>query len=172
MRTLVIGYGNPSRRDDGLALHVLDGLRARWGRPGPTPLGDNWEDLGAAQDSLFLQQLAPELAATLAEYDRVILIDAALPEAPEAVHCEEIVPGYRMAAVSHHMEPAALLALTGRLYGRTPVGVLVSVRGHDFDFGDELSPAAAAAVPAAVECVASLIGSRDLARALRPRHQG
>jgi hydrogenase maturation protease len=157
VRSLVIGYGNSSRRDDGVALHVVNALRARWGQPSLPHLSDGWDELGGVRDSLFLQQLAPELAATLVLYGRVIFVDASLPAAPEPVHVEEVAARYRLAAISHHLEPAVLLALTARLYGRAPQGFLVSVRGHDFDFGEELSPETAAAVPQAVERVAALI---------------
>ncbi len=156
MRVLVIGYGNASRRDDGAALHAINALRARWGQA-PLPAGsDGCEELGGERDTLFLQQLTPELAATLAEYDRAVFVDAALPQAQEPVRVEPIAPGYRMGAISHHMEPAALLALTGQLYGRSPAGWLVSIWGHDFNFGEELSPETASAVPAAAERIAAL----------------
>lgn len=157
MRPLVIGYGNPSRRDDGVALHVVNALRARWGRPALGPLSDGWDDLQGTYDSLFLQQMTPELAETLAQYDLVVFVDAALPETEEAVRAVPVTPALRMAAVSHHMEPAALLALAEQLYGRAPVGWLVSVHGYDMSFGDQLSPETAAALPEAVARVAALI---------------
>lgn len=157
MHTLVIGYGNPSRRDDGVALHVVNALRARWGRPALDAGNDGWDDLQGSRDSLFLQQLTPELAETLADYDVVVFVDAALPEAGEPVRVLPVEPALRMAAVSHHMEPGALLALTHQLYGQAPAGWLVSVRGHDMDFGDRLSPETAAALPEAVARVAALV---------------
>lgn len=157
MRSLLIGYGNPSRRDDGAALHVVNAWRARQGQPGLTPETDGWEDLGSAQDSLFLQQLTPELAALLAQYDRVAFVDTALPETGEPVRVHRLTPSYRLSVVSHHMTPETLLALAGQLYGRQPEGYLVSIHGHDFGFGDRLSPETEAAVPEAVERVASLM---------------
>ncbi len=157
MRSLVIGYGNPSRRDDAAAMHVLNALRARWGRPALTAFGDNWEDLGAGHGSLLVQQLMPELAATVAEYDVVVFVDAALAQA-EAVRAERVTPALRLATVSHHADPATLLALAEQLFGRAPAGWLVSVRGHDLSFGEELAPETAAAIPGAVDRVARLIG--------------
>ncbi len=159
MRSLVIGYGNASRRDDGVALYVVNGLRARWGQAPLDGLADGWEELGGARDSLFVQQLTPELAATLAGYDLVVFVDAALPQAEAAVQVERVTPAMRLAAVSHHMEPGALLALAAQLCGRAPAGWLASVRGHDFSFGEELSAQTAAAVPEAVERVAALLAA-------------
>lgn len=161
MRSLVIGYGNASRRDDGVALHVVNGLRVRWGLAPLAPLADGWDELGGLRDSLFLQQLTPELAATLAEYDLVVFVDAALLQTEAGVAVERVAPALRLAAVSHHMEPAALLALAAQLFGRAPAGWLTSVHGHDFDFGDELSAETAAAVPEAVERVGALIAAAE-----------
>ena len=163
LRTLVIGYGNPSRRDDGVALHVVNALRARWGQAPLGPSHDGWDDLAGTRDTLFLQQLTPELAETLAGYDRVVFVDAALPEAQEAVRTVAVAPALRMAAVSHHMEPAALLALAQQLYGHAPAGWLVSVRGYDMDFGEALSPQAAAAVPQAAARVLALVETSQAA---------
>jgi hydrogenase maturation protease len=157
MRTLLIGYGNPSRCDDGVALHVLNALRARWGQP-PLDLSlGGWDELGGRHDSLFLQQLTPDLAATLAEYDRVVFVDASLLQTETAVHVEQVLPAFRTGAISHHLEPASLLALAAHLYGRELQGWLVSVPGECFDFGEELSPAVAAAVPEAVERIVDLV---------------
>ena len=156
MRSLVIGYGNASRRDDGVGLHLINALRIRWGQEALADSADGWDELGGGHDTLFLQQLSPELAATLAEYERVIFVDAALPDLPEALRVEPVAPSYRLGAISHHLEPATLLALTGQLYGRAPEAYLVSVRGHDFDFGDQLSAATAAALSEAVERVLAL----------------
>ena len=161
MRSLVIGYGNPSRRDDGVAWHVVNALRRRWGQPALPPLADGWEDLGGRRDTLFLQQLTPELAATVAEYDLVVFVDASLLPTQEPVRVGPVAPRYRLAAISHHLDPAALLALSEQLNGRAPQGFLVSIQGHDLNFGEELSPETAAAVPSGVEQVAAIIAGQE-----------
>jgi hydrogenase maturation protease len=146
MRTLVIGYGNPSRRDDGIGLAVVNGLRARLGRAPLDEGADGFDELGQALDTLFLQQLAPELAETLADYDQVFFVDAHAGNYPELVHREPMNALASTSFVSHHMKPAMLLALTAQLYGARPVAELLSVRGFDFDFGSALSPASAEGV--------------------------
>jgi hydrogenase maturation protease len=146
MRTLVIGYGNPSRRDDGIGLAVVNGLRARLGRAPLDEGADGFDELGQALDTLFLQQLAPELAETLADYDQVFFVDAHAGNYPELVHREPMQALAGPSFVSHHMKPAMLLALTAQLYGAHPVAELLSVRGFDFDFGSTLSPASAEGV--------------------------
>lgn len=144
MRILIIGYGNPSRRDDGVGLVIINGLRQRLGLSLLTDNDDGYGDLGQAVDTLFLQQLMPELAETLAAYDRVFFVDAHVGLYPEIVRRVVVTANADPAIVSHHVKPAALLEIAGRLYGRSPQAELVSVLGQDFNFGFALSPATAA----------------------------
>jgi len=50
-----------------------------------------------------------------------------------------------------------VLALAHQMYGRAPKTVLLSIRGHDFDFGEGLSPETAALVEPAVVRILALI---------------
>jgi hydrogenase maturation protease len=151
VRVLIIGYGNPSRRDDGVGLAVVNGLRARLGKAPLEEGDDGYNELGGAVDTLFLQQLMPELAETLAGYERVWFVDAHLGIYPELVRRTALIAQFGLASVSHHLGPETLLALAQQMYGRTPVGELISIRGFDFDFGDEFSPETAAGVRQAIE---------------------
>jgi Ni,Fe-hydrogenase maturation factor len=130
---------------------VVNGLRARAGQTLLEEGEDGFDDLGHALDTLFLQQLSPELAETLTEYDHLVLVDAHLGIYPELVHRSELDPQVEAAIVSHHFKPGTLLALARHLYGRAPAAELVSVRGFTFDFTSELSPQTAAGVSQVVE---------------------
>lgn len=145
-RTLVIGYGNPSRNDDGVGLAVVNRLRERRGRPPLDEFGDGFEDLGTDLDTLFLQQLTPELAETVAAYDRLVLVDAHVGTVPELVRRAELVPATAPAMVSHILKPEHLLSLARATAGRVPLTTLYSVRGFDFNFGERLSPLTAEGV--------------------------
>jgi len=164
MRVLVIGYGNPSRQDDGVGLAVVNGLRIRAGQ---TPLDegdDGFNDLGRRLDTLFLQQLSPELAETLIEYEHVVLVDAHFGIYPELVHRTEVDALDEAAIVSHHFKPGTLLALASRLHGRAPTAELISVRGYAFDFKSELSPETATGVRFVVDDLWTRFGWEDLER--------
>jgi len=139
-RVLVIGYGNPYRRDDGVALAVVNGLRELQGQSPLAEGMDGLEDMGGELDTLFLQQLAPELAEMVAQYDEVIFVDAHTGQYPELLREVALRPVSHSTIVSHHLHPESLLALAKALWGSVPQARLLSVRGYDFDFGTELSP--------------------------------
>ena len=155
-RTLVLGFGNIYRRDDGVAFAVLNALRERLGC---SPLGiddDGFDDLGHPIDTVLLHQLVPELAEVAARYDQLIFVDAHVSGFEEPVRQEELEACFRSTTVSHQLHPCTLLALVQQMRGDAPCGVLISVRGHDFDFGEGLSEGTAALVPEAVERIVGL----------------
>ena len=158
-RLLILGYGNVDRRDDGVALHVVNALRARLGQPPIDPHEtDGLETRGGDVDIGFVYQLTPELAQMAANYDHVVFVDARVdPDAEaELIQQTPVVAWAKPSIVSHHFSPGTVLALAHELYGGHPAGTLLSIRGHDFDFGTELSPDTAAGVGPAVEWVWAL----------------
>ena len=142
MKTLIIGYGNDSRNDDGVGWYVVAELLKR-GLP------------GVAFETAH--QLEVDFAETVRDYDRVIFVDAAIPESAEAWWSEEVTPGFQSHAVAHFMMPADVLGLCRTLYGRTPTGVAFCIRGYDFNFGTTLSPATHQAAGEVIERIATLI---------------
>jgi hydrogenase maturation protease len=125
--TLVIGYGNELRRDDGVGPCIARAV-ADWGLP----------DVCA----LAVHQLTPELAEALAGAREVFFVDAAAG-ADVAVQVHPVPPDAGSLPLGHISSAAELLALAEALYGRRPRAWLVSVPARDFDFGEGLSPTAA-----------------------------
>lgn len=160
-RTLIIGYGNPFRRDDGVAYHILNAVRGRLGLRALARDEDGEDELGRQVDTLMLHQLLPELAPLLADYARVIFVDAHAGGIPEDVRVIPVAQEYGFQAVTHHMSPGMMLALAEQARGKAPEGFLVSVRGEDFDFGEELSAACQAFARLAVERIMALEGQAD-----------
>jgi hydrogenase maturation protease len=155
-RILVVGVGNTYRRDDGVAMAVVDALRVGLGRAPLGPLDDGFDDLGHRIDMVILHQMVPELAEMLGDYDLVVFVDAHVPDLPDPLYQQQIEVAYHAPFVYHQTHPATVLELARRLHGRAPQGVLLSVRGHDFDFGEGLSPATAQLVPHAVDRILAL----------------
>jgi len=156
-RTLVIGYGNLDRQDDGVAHAVINALRRQLGQ---RPLGEDetgLEHLGQAVDSVFVHQLAPDLLDVAAGYEQVVFVDAHVGHDTGNIACEPVRPEYATAAFTHHMTPALFLALLQALHQRQPAGSIVSVRGHQFDFGRSLSAATEVLVVPAVAEIQQLV---------------
>ena len=156
--TLVIGFGNLFRRDDGVAHVVINELRERLDRQPLGPFDDGFDELGHEVDTVVMHQLVPELAETVAEYDLLIFVDAHTGRIEESIHAEWVEPVYRPSAfVSHQTHPSTVLALSEELAGRSPDAVILSLRGYDFDFGEGLTEETAALVDPATDRIMKLI---------------
>lgn len=124
-KTLVVGYGNPCRRDDGAGCGVIEILAGRHGLP-------------ASLETMH--QLDLTLAETICDYDRVIFVDARVCDTPEAWSSREVEAKTQDRGVTHFVTPADVLGLCRALYGHVPCGILFAIRGQDFGFGEGLSP--------------------------------
>jgi hydrogenase maturation protease len=155
-QTLVIGYGNPERGDDGAALHVVNRLRARLGQP---PLAEDDGGLGdlGRDTAVFVPQLVPELAVDAAAYACIVLVDAHVTEEHRPVVYLRLQPEYQPPVLSHQLSPAMFAWLVQAAQGRNRAAFLVSLRGHCFEPQRGLSPATAALVGPAAEKVIQLL---------------
>jgi len=157
-QALVVGYGNYSRRDDGVGVRVASRFRERAGKFPLDPESDGMDELGDSPHVICVHQLTPELSELLSEHDLVIFVDAHMGDVfPEPIRIVSVEAKASAGFASHIISPGTLVAMTGAIYGRMPQAYLVSVRGHDFDFGDDLSSETQALVEEAVEHVWSLI---------------
>ena len=138
MRLLVIGYGNPLRRDDGFGHHVARRLAEL--------LPEDRAEVIACH------QLAPELAEPISRSDLVVFVDAHDGAEPGRVDWQAVAPATEAGApFSHHLDPRALLAWARELYGACPPAVMVTVDGTAFGYGTGLSTSVGAIMPAVVE---------------------
>jgi hydrogenase maturation protease len=140
IKTLILGYGNPDRQDDGVAWHILTDIARRAGILVPESPDEELTLLDAQPALMFALQLIPEMAETLADYQRVCFVDAHTGRVKENVHIEEVKPLFQSSPLTHHLTPESCLALAASLYGSTPKAILVSVRGFHFEFEQSLSP--------------------------------
>ncbi len=139
---MIIGYGNTLRGDDALGPMAIERLR---------PLLPDVECLSC-------QQLAPELAESLAECEVALFVDAACDGEPGAVRTVRLSPKSSDAdTISHHVEAAALLELARALYGRAPQAVLVTGAGADFGNHEGLSEQAQQALDEICRVIQQLI---------------
>lgn len=139
--TLIIGYGNALRRDDGVGLKVATEV----------------EKLGfSGTRSLSLHQLTPELAATLGEVDRVIFVDAGIN--CDTVQFQAIQPEEATGTqMGHFCDARSLLALSQILYHYAPQAWLITIPAVDFEFGEQFSPLAENGVTQALQIIEQLL---------------
>jgi hydrogenase maturation protease len=130
-RTLIIGYGNPLRSDDGFGCYAAGKLSTLFHCP--------------EVEVIARQQLTPELAEVASHFERIIFIDAARNCSPGKLRCEAIAPresaaAHRPGAFTHCLTPAALVALTTELYGQVPEACYICGGGECFAPGETISP--------------------------------
>jgi hydrogenase maturation protease len=130
-KTLVCGFGNPGRQDDGLGPVLVARLEeepALRGRP----------DV----ETEARLQLNIEDALTVSRFDRVIFVDAST-RGRDPFLFKEIRPTTRWSFTTHSLAPGSVLALCRELYGRAPRAYLLAVRGHRWELEEGLSDRAA-----------------------------
>ena len=147
-RTLIVGYGNPLRSDDGFGWHAAQRLSAC--RP------------DSDVEVIARQQLTPDLAETASHFQLVIFIDAARDLSPGEVRCERIAAGgnprpAETSGFSHFLTPASLLAWTAELYADLPEAYYISVGGESFAEGETISPTVQTAFEPVMAQVRALI---------------
>lgn len=160
-KTLIIGYGNPDREDDGAAWHVLYRLARRLGRPLPEGPEDGFLPEGLEPDLWFALQLTPEMAETFAEYQRIIFVDAHTGQVPGEISFQPVDAAAPASILTHHLSPAACMALTWSLYFRRPEAHLLTMRGHSFQFSRDLTPQTDRIVNQAVDIIWNWVVKED-----------
>lgn len=145
MKTLVLGLGNSILTDDAVAFAIVEGVRERIDR----------EDVTVSQASVG----GLGLLELVVGYDRVIILDAIQTGLADPGHLHRLTPdefrGSLRAASSHDVSLTSALELGRQLRKDIPREiVIIAVEAADVEtFGEELTPAVAAAVPQAVELV-------------------
>jgi hydrogenase maturation protease len=154
VKTIILGFGNPDRGDDGVAWHVLAGIANRFGQP----LSNENMEAGSVRLSdhthlWFNLQLIPEVAEELAEYQQAIFIDAHTAEIKEEIMILKIEPEFQNSPFTHHLTAATCLSLSQTLYNKHPESILVSIRGYNFGFSHTLSQKTMKLAEKAVELI-------------------
>jgi hydrogenase maturation protease len=158
LTTLILGFGNPDRQDDGVAWHILNQLMQRYGLPITSELDINYYDLKTDIAFLFQLQLIPEIAYDLDRFEKAVFIDAHTGAVTEEIHIEQIEPTYRNSPLTHHLTTGSLLAISKKLHKKVPISILVSVRGYEFKFSQNLSKATENLVNKAADLIFNWIG--------------
>lgn len=138
-KTLIIGYGNADRQDDGVGWHILKNLAERLGKSVPEDPGASIEVETDLVDLTFILQIFPELAETISHYERVCFVDAHTSDIPAEIQWIALEPAFEKSPLTHHMSPKTVLSICSTIYNQVPETILVSVRGYQFQFERDLS---------------------------------
>lgn len=137
-RTLIIGYGNPLRGDDGVGPAVAE-VVAAWKIP----------DLRARA----VAQLVPELVDDLKHAERVLFVDASQEYLAAPFTLSVVEPRASRGVLGHFSDPGHLLALARDLEGHFPASWMLAIQVHSFAYGEEITEVARANMTAALEAV-------------------
>ena len=141
MSSLVIGYGNDLRSDDGAGRAVADRIDAL-GLP------------DVAVRSVI--QLTPELALDIAGVDTVVFVDASV-EVSETTADPVVAESLDPSATSHFSTPGTLLSITATVGAVPGRAVAIAIPVTDIGLGMELTPMTEMGVAEAVEMITALI---------------
>ncbi|OHB50899.1 MAG: hypothetical protein A2Y10_15940 [Planctomycetes bacterium GWF2_41_51] len=120
-KILFIGFGNPSRGDDGLGPAIAERL-------------ENENFPGVTVDADY--QLTVEDSENAAKHDIVIFADA-------SVNCDEPFSFKPLAArqsesfTSHSVEPAEVIGLAEKLFNSKAKPFMLEIRGYNFEMFEE-----------------------------------
>jgi hydrogenase maturation protease len=123
--TLLIGYGNPGRLDDGLGPALAEAV-------------EKMNIGGVTVDSDY--QLTVEDAVTVADHNVVIFADADVG-GPEPFYLKKLDPANStLSFSSHSVSPGALVAMAEELFHKKVKAYILGIRGYEFnEFGERLS---------------------------------
>ena len=139
-RTIIVGYGNIDRSDDGVAYGIINLVRQALGQKILEDEDTGLEKLDGEIDSVFLTQLVPDIMELLTGFEQIIFVDAHAGADMEDLNCSKVTPQYVSSTFTHHMTPDVILAFLKTLYQHESEAYIVSVRAHNFDFKRSFSP--------------------------------
>jgi len=140
MKTLIYGYGNPGRQDDGLGPACVEVI-GEWLK---------MQNLTNIEIDCNYQ-LNIEDAERISEIDKVIFVDATI-EPIEDCLMTKVEPGNNYIEFTMHaVSPAYVLALCQKIFHKTPETYLLHIKGYEFELIEELTTKAKQNLEKAVE---------------------
>ncbi len=131
-KILIYGYGNPGRQDDAIGSRFTE-LIEKW--------VEEQKITNIKTDCNY--QLNIEDAATIAEYDTVIFVDASIVPEVEDFKLETIEPNdARIEFTMHAVSTAFVVDLCRKIYSKTPEAYVLHIKAYEFELIEKLTPKA------------------------------
>jgi hydrogenase maturation protease len=144
--TLIVGYGNLWRSDDGV------GCRAAY------ELEQIYRD-DPEVEVIASQQLTPEMADDVARSKFVLFLDAATGEKPGTLRQTTLSPCRGPSGFTHQLTASSLLAAAEQLYGDAPEAMCITLVGWSLELGSQLSAEAAHSFPEMIRLAQNAVES-------------
>lgn len=122
-KILIFGYGNPGRHDDALGPLFVQRIEQM-----------NLKNIYVDAD----YQLNVELGAELAEYDKVIFVDAS-KEGEEPFSIKRVFPSKNITFTTHSVNAESVIAICDEYFGSAPEAWMLGIRGYDFTIGEGIT---------------------------------
>lgn len=132
---LIYGIGNVGRQDDGLGWAFVDWLELA------TP--------GSAATLTRHYQLQLEDADLISGFRQVLFVDATKDPGVETIDLETPAPRFDLSFTSHAISIPTIMATCQHCFGRMPEVQLLTIRGHEWELQQGLTPRAARNLAAA-----------------------
>ncbi|MDO9087792.1 MAG: hypothetical protein Q7U53_16420 [Anaerolineaceae bacterium] len=156
-KTLIIGYGNPDREDDGVAWHILKGIANQFGLSYPETMDDETIKVNENLHFLFNLQLIPEMTYDMRNYSRICFVDAHTGALEDDLHWQIVERLFQNSPLTHHMTPQTVMSILDTAFNQKPEAILVSVRGFQFGFENQLSDQTQSLANVAIEKITAWI---------------
>jgi hydrogenase maturation protease len=141
LQTLIIGYGNELRQDDGAG-------------PAVARIIGGMELPGVSVEACH--QLLPEHAAQISTAELVVFVDATVDDVDD-ISVRRIHPASQPEFCGHQCDPQKLLYWCDQLASRVPQAWFIHIPGADFEVGHGLSQQAERHVRSTVAAILRLI---------------
>jgi len=126
-RLLIYGYGNIGRQDDGLGVYFAEAM-------------EKWARKNEIKDIFFdtNYQLNIEDSLLMVDKDIVLFADASHEGAGVAI--KKLVATEAISSFStHKINPESLVYLCEKLYNKSPLSYLITIKGYEWEIGREMS---------------------------------
>jgi hydrogenase maturation protease len=144
LKIFLIGYGNPTRMDDGVGWYIAKMIH---------------ESLGDRIEVMEADQLSVEMIEEIKDRQAVIFVDAHVSEEDDWIRISEVEPDSKLGLTAHIVSPSNLLSICQSIYKKYPKAYLYSVKGVNFDFGEELSEQTQKSADKVVKLLSDLVDS-------------
>jgi hydrogenase maturation protease len=135
IETLLIGYGNVLRGDDGAGPALIELLEKL------LP-----ERIAETVQLTACTQLTPELAVDIARVRRVLFIDASSMLKPGRITIQRVNPALTPALMGHHFTPETVMAMAQHAFGACSSAWMIAIGAETMELHGQLTTRVAQSV--------------------------